>query len=133
MSRESAFVSRARRGRLAAACPGRPAALGVLALLSVWCVTYELAFTLFPGLLGAVPFRGIAPDFVFLIAAALLIWRGLNGERGWALIGIGGLCWAAGDIYWTLVLGNLANPPVPSLADAGYLSFARSRSPGSCR
>jgi two-component system, cell cycle response regulator len=123
MSRESAFVRPARRGRLAAACPGRPAALGLLALLSLWAVTYELAFTVFPGLLSAVPFRGIAPDVAFLIAAALLIWRGLNGERGWALIGIGGLCWAAGDIYWTLVLGNLANPPVPSLADAGYLSF----------
>lgn len=123
MSGESASVSRARRGRLDAACLGRPAALGLLALLSVWAVVYELAFTVFPGLLTAVPFHGIAPDVVFLIAAALLIWRGARGERGWILIGIGGLCWAAGDIYWTLVLGNLANPPVPSLADAGYLSF----------
>jgi len=123
MSGESAPVSRARRGRLAAACRGRPAALALLALLSVWAVTYELAFTVFPGLLNAIPFRGIAPDVVFLIAAGLLIWRGLRGERGWVLIGIGGMCWAAGDIYWTLVLGNLANPPVPSLADAGYLSF----------
>jgi two-component system, cell cycle response regulator len=123
MSGESASVRRARRGRLAAACPGRPAALGLLAVLGVWAVTYELAFTVFPGLLSAFPFRGIAPEVVFLIAAALLIWRGTVGERGWILIGIGGLCWAAGDIYWTLVLGNLANPPVPSLADAGYLSF----------
>jgi len=116
-------VSRARRGPPAAACLRQPTALAVLALLSVWGVTYELAFTVFPVLLGAFPFRGIGPDVVFLIAAALLIWRGTGGERGWALIGIGGLCWAAGDIYWTLVLGNLANPPVPSLADAGYLSF----------
>jgi diguanylate cyclase (GGDEF)-like protein len=123
MSRESAFVGRARRVRSIPACPGRPAALGVLALLSLWAVIYELACTVFPGLRGTVPFRGIAPDVVFLIAAALLIWRGAGGERGWVLIGIGGLCWAAGDIYWTLRLGNLASPPVPSLADAGYLSF----------
>ena len=123
MSGESAFVGRARRGRLAAACRGRSAAFGLLALLGVWSVIYELAFTVFPGLLDAVPFRGIAPDVVFLIAAALLIWRGMRGELGWALIGVGCLFWAAGDIYWTLVLGNLANPPVPSLADAGYLSF----------
>jgi two-component system cell cycle response regulator len=123
MSGESAFVGRARRDRVAAACSGHSLAFGLLGLMSVWAVVYELAFTVFPGLLGAVAFRGIAPDVVFLIAAALLIWRGLRGERGWALIGIGGLCWAAGDIYWTLVLGNLANPPVPSLADAGYLSF----------
>jgi diguanylate cyclase (GGDEF)-like protein len=94
-----------------------------LALMSAWAVTYALAFIVFPGLLGDVPFRGIDPDVVFLIAAGLLIWRGLRGERGWILIGIGALCWASGDIYWTLALGNLANPPVPSLADAGYLSF----------
>ena len=123
MSGESAFVGPAGRVRLAAACSARRVALGVLVLLGVWAVIYELAFTVFPGLLNGVPFHGIAPDVVFLIAAALLIWRGLKGEPGWALIGIGGLCWAAGDIYWTLVLGNLANPPVPSLADAGYLSF----------
>ena len=101
----------------------RRVALSALALLSVWAVIYMLAFTVFPALLNAVPFTGIAPDVVFLIAAALLIWRGVTGERGWALIGIGAVCWASGDIYWTLALGNLANPPVPSLADAGYLSF----------
>jgi two-component system, cell cycle response regulator len=99
------------------------AAFSVLAVLTAWAVVYALAFTVFPGLLDAAPFAGIAPDVVFLIAAALLIWRGAGGERGWALIGIGALCWASGDIYWTVALGNLANPPVPSLADAGYLSF----------
>jgi diguanylate cyclase (GGDEF)-like protein len=123
MSGESATVGRARRGRLVAACSGQPVALGVLVLLGAWSVVYELAFTVFPSLLGAIVFRGIAPDVVFLIAAALLIWRGLRGERGWVLIGVGAVCWASGDIYWTLALGNLANPPVPSLADAGYLSF----------
>ena len=39
------------------------------------------------------------------------------------MIGLGALCWAAGDIYWTLDLSKLSNPPVPSWADAGYLSF----------
>ena len=106
-----------------AACSGQRVALWLLALLSAWSVIYELAFTVFPTLLGTVVYRGIAPDTVFLIAAALLIWRGLRGERGWMLIGLGAVGWASGDIYWTLVLGNLANPPVPSLADAGYLSF----------
>jgi two-component system, cell cycle response regulator len=117
------LVSDARRG----GPPGRSttprAALCVLALIGIWAVIYMLAFIVFPGLLDVVPFTGIAPDVVFLIAAALLICRGLTGERGWALIGIGAVCWASGDIYWTFALGNLANPPVPSLADAGYLSF----------
>ena len=124
MSGESfALVSRVRWPGSAAPSTARRVALSVLALLGLWAVVYMLAFTVFTGVLNDVPFRGIAPDVVFLIAAALLIWRGTCGERGWLLIGIGGMCWAAGDIYWTLVLGNLANPPVPSLADAGYLSF----------
>jgi diguanylate cyclase (GGDEF)-like protein len=117
------LVSDARRGGLPGRSTTSRAARCVLVLLALWAVTYMLAFTVFPGLLDVVPFTGIAPDVVFLIAAALLIWRGLGGERGWALIGIGALCWASGDIYWTFALGNVANPPVPSLADAGYLSF----------
>ncbi|HYB28019.1 MAG TPA: diguanylate cyclase [Solirubrobacteraceae bacterium] len=92
-------------------------------LLSVWAVTYEIALTLLPGWLDALPFRGIAADVIFVLAGLLLIGRGLGGERGWVLIGIGAVCWASGDIYWTLALSNLANPPVPSLADVGYLSF----------
>jgi two-component system, cell cycle response regulator len=119
----SPFVSDARRADPPGRSTTRRVALGVLAVLIVWAVTYELAFTVFPGLLVDFPFHGVAPDVVFLIAAALLIWRGVAGERGWVLIGIGAACWASGDIYWTLALGNLANPPVPSLADAGYLSF----------
>ena len=119
----SPFASDARRGSSPGRSTTRRVALCVLALLGPWAVTYELAFTVFPGLLDALPFRGIAPDVVFLIAAALLIWRGWGRERGWVLIGIGAVFWASGDIYWTLALGNLANPPVPSLADAGYLSF----------
>jgi len=101
----------------------RRVALCVLALLGLWAVVYMLTFIAFPGMQTALPFEGIAPDVVFLLAALLLIGRGLSGERGWALIGAGAACWAAGDIYWTLALANVASPPVPSWADAGYLAF----------
>ena len=57
MSGESAFVGRARRDRVVAACSRHSLAFGVLGLISVWAVVYELAFTVFPGLLGAVPFQ----------------------------------------------------------------------------
>lgn len=93
-------------------------------LFSVWAVVYEAAFLEWPHVAtSALPFRGIAPDLVFLLAGGLLICRGIGGERGWALIGLGAVCWAGGDIYWMLALSHLANPPVPSLADAGYLAF----------
>ncbi len=43
-------------------------------------------------------------------------------ERGaWALIGLGLLLWASGDLVWTLWLNNLDEPPYPSIADGLYL------------
>jgi len=94
----------------------------VLVLLSGWAVAYELGDTILPAMGNALLFSGVAPDIAFVLASVLLVARGFGGERGWAFIGAGGLCWAAGDIYWTLALSNV-NPPVPSWADAGYLLF----------
>jgi diguanylate cyclase (GGDEF)-like protein len=52
-----------------------------------------------------------------LIAAAVR-----RRERGaWALIGLGLLLWSGGDLVWTVWLGNLENPPYPSVADGLYL------------
>ena len=116
-----------------AACSGQRVAFWPLALLSAWSVIYELAFTVFPTLLGTVVYRGIAPDMVFLIAAALLIWRGFRGERGWMVIGVGALGWASGDIYWTLVLGNLPTRRCPPWRMPDTCRSARWRSSGSCR
>jgi hypothetical protein len=39
----------------------------------------------------------------------------------WALIGLGLLLWSGGDLVWTLWLGDLENPPYPSIADGLYL------------
>ena len=100
-----------------------PLVVVVLVALSAWAVADELGDALLPGLSSAIPFRGIAHDIAFAAAAGLLIGRGLRGERGWTLIGVGALCWAAGDVYWWGALSSLGSPPVPSWADAGYLLF----------
>jgi hypothetical protein len=97
--------------------------VGPLAVLSIWAIGYELSCTAVPGLLKTAPFTGIAPDIPFYLAGLLIIGRGISGERGWILVGLGALCWASGDIYWQLNLSNLSSPPVPSWADAGYLSY----------
>src|SRR5579862_344912 len=64
-------------------------------------------------------------DGVGLAAAFACFARGLHdGERAaWWLIGVGVLAWTLGDIYWTVALEAVANPPFPSLADAGYLGL----------
>ena len=97
--------------------------LALLVLLSGWCVAYEVACAAFKSSANAFPFGGIAPDIAFALAGLLTIARSVKAERGWALIGVGALCWAAGDVYWQLNLAQLSSPPVPSWADAGYLSF----------
>ncbi len=101
--------------------PPRVAVL--LVLLSAWAITYELACTAVPSIFKTFLIQGVAPDVAFSIAGFLVIARSLRAERGWALIGLGALCWAAGDIYWQLNLAHMTSPPVPSWADAGYLSF----------
>jgi two-component system cell cycle response regulator len=41
----------------------------------------------------------------------------------WGLVGGGLLAWAAADVYNTLVLAKLDDPPYPSIADAGWLVY----------
>ncbi len=60
------------------------------------------------------------------IGAALCIARGIirRGERAaWIVLGIAVLAWTLGELYFTAVLWSDASPPVPSPADAGYLSL----------
>jgi diguanylate cyclase (GGDEF)-like protein len=97
--------------------------LGLLVLLSLWAIGYEVACAAFKSAANGFPFAGIAPDIVFAAAGFLMIARSVRAELGWALIGVGALCWAAGDVYWQLHLAHLNSPPVPSWADAGYLSY----------
>src|SRR5579862_5657750 len=64
-------------------------------------------------------------DGVGFAAAFACFARGVrDGERlAWLLIGLGVLAWTLGDIYWTVALETVANPPFPSFADAGYLGL----------
>ncbi|HEX2359935.1 MAG TPA: diguanylate cyclase [Solirubrobacterales bacterium] len=64
-------------------------------------------------------------DFVTMTAALVTLARAALrpvNRLAWGLISIGLLLWASSDLYWTLVLSRDAEPPFPSLADAGYLS-----------
>src|SRR3954452_21591410 len=64
-------------------------------------------------------------DFLTMTAAlATLAGAALRreGRLQWALIGIGLLSWATGDLYWTVALRHLASPPFPSLDDGLYFA-----------
>ena len=48
----------------------------------------------------------------------------LREERTpWLLMGLGILAWTTGEIYYSAELSQREEVPIPSLADAGYLSF----------
>jgi two-component system cell cycle response regulator len=74
--------------------------------------------------------EGFFQDWVYnglVLAAALsCLVRGFvsRAERArWLSLGGGLLCLFAGELYYTLHLSHLANPPYPSLADGLYLAF----------
>jgi two-component system cell cycle response regulator len=64
-------------------------------------------------------------DFVTMSAALATLWRAAirREERlVWALLGFGLLGWALGDLYWSVLLRDMAEPPYPSGSDALYLA-----------
>jgi diguanylate cyclase (GGDEF)-like protein len=82
------------------------------------------------GLLGTREFNGFFGDWVYngceVGAAALVLARALlvrAERRAWLMLALGIGFFAAGDIYYTLVIEPMSNPPSPSLADAWYLMF----------
>ena len=59
-------------------------------------------------------------------SAAVCLWRAfsIRGDRGaWAAIGFGITLYWLGDLYWNTYLADLASPPYPSWADAGWLAY----------
>jgi diguanylate cyclase (GGDEF)-like protein len=95
----------------------------VLVILSVWAILYQLSDTIVPSLGSLSPFSGVWQDILFMVAGVVLLTGGRRSEGGWRLIGLGCVCWGAGDLYWTIKLSHSSSPPVPSWADAGYLAF----------
>jgi diguanylate cyclase (GGDEF)-like protein len=95
------------------------------ALCAAWLLAYELRVVLAPGLdAGPLTSRG-AHDVLLLLASGLCIAAGLRRHRrerlAWVLIGCGLLAWSLGEVYYTAVLWDAAEIPIPSPADIGYL------------
>jgi diguanylate cyclase (GGDEF)-like protein len=64
-------------------------------------------------------------DFVTMSAAVATLWRAatrVQERLPWALLGFGLLAWALGDLYWTVLLRDLAAPPFPTASDGLYIA-----------
>ena len=63
-------------------------------------------------------------EYLSIAIVGLKALRSRGTERtAWGLLAIGLFGYAAGDLYYTIVLTGNSNPPYPSPSDAGYLSI----------
>jgi diguanylate cyclase (GGDEF)-like protein len=105
-----------------------PAALraGFLAC-AAWIAIHEVHTLAAPALDVGPLFSRYAHDVVLLASAVLCLAAALRrrgAERvAWLLIGLGVLAWSVGEVFYTAVLWEDSDPPIPSPADIGYLLF----------
>ncbi|MGO9973024.1 MAG: hypothetical protein ACLP01_09490 [Solirubrobacteraceae bacterium] len=104
-----------------------PTVVGATFLVcGAWLVVNEVRIVALAGTsLGVLGFRGVH-ELVLLASGAMCLTRAyVRREQrvAWALIGLGILSWAFGELYYTAVLWTLSKPPMPSPADGGYLLF----------
>jgi two-component system cell cycle response regulator len=107
-----AGIPRPARVLLAAtvACFAAVVARDVLGVTAVWPGAWEKAYN--------------ATELFAAAACAVRTARAGGPERAaWAALTAGLFAFFAGDVYYTAALENLAEPPFPSLADAGYLGI----------
>jgi two-component system, cell cycle response regulator len=102
----------------------RRAARLLLAVCAGWCGLYEL-HTLG---LGFVPVGDVKSGHLVVMGVGALLCLARAADRrderlAWTLIGLAFASWIAGEIYFTAVLWDDSQPPVPSWADAGYLGL----------
>src|SRR5215217_5697782 len=105
----------------------RPAVMTVFAVLGAWIACLELQVVAIPGLEVGPVFGDYAHNMIEVMAGLLCLggaWRARREQGAWMLVGIGVLAWALGNVYYTAVLYDMADPPIPSPADAGFLLFA---------
>src|SRR5215218_4685899 len=65
-------------------------------------------------------------DAIMFAGAFACLARGAlvrEDRTAWLALGVGLLAWSAGEVYWSLALAGVADPPFPSPADAGYLLY----------
>jgi len=96
------------------------------ALLFAWLLAYEVRVLVAPELDIAPLSSRFAHDVVLVAASALCLhaaWR-MRGERlPWLLIALGVVSWTLGEVYFTAILWDLDEVPIPSPADVGYLGY----------
>ena len=94
--------------------------------------TAIIAFAAMHTLLGVggsgldVPIRDWATAAVYVLVALIVIMRAIRvaeSRTAWTVIAVGISLYGAGNLVWSLWLEHVANPPIPSICDALWLSL----------
>ena len=95
------------------------------ALGAAWVAFVIHAFVPVGGWIDSAFTNGVYYALIIAASAGCLIRASAQRRNrwAWASIGTGLAVWTVGDIYYLLVLQDLAVTPVPSLADAFYLAY----------
>jgi diguanylate cyclase (GGDEF)-like protein len=101
-------------------------ACGFVVLLLSLAVTAGNALFGIGGRAATDPIRNWLSCVVYVLVAAVVAFRAVRGStkrRAWAVFALGLAAYGAGNILWSFWLGNLSNPPVPSVSDGLWLSL----------
>jgi diguanylate cyclase (GGDEF)-like protein len=72
------------------------------------------------------PTENWASCAVYVLVAGIVVFRAFRiaeARAPWVMIAVGISLYGAGNLVWSLWLGNLANPPIPSISDALWLAL----------
>jgi two-component system cell cycle response regulator len=64
-----------------------------------------------------------AVEVIAVSVCAVRVLKEPDDRPVWALVGLGVLAWTCADLLWTVWLGNMSDPPFPSVADGLYLAW----------
>jgi diguanylate cyclase len=72
------------------------------------------------------PIRDWVSSAVYLLVAVIVVLRAFKVETKrlpWVIFATGLSLYALGNVLWSFWIGNLPNPPIPSICDGLWLSF----------
>ncbi len=99
---------------------------GFAVLLTIVAVTAANAFFGLGGQSLWLVIREWLTCVVYATVAAIVALRALRSDTNrlpWALFATGLALYASGNLLWSIWLGHLANPPIPSVSDGLWLSL----------
>jgi diguanylate cyclase (GGDEF)-like protein len=101
-------------------------AVGFAVLAAMLAVTALNAIFGVGGDAVAKPIRDWVSSGVYVVVAGIVILRAVkieNKRLPWIIFATGLSLYALGNVLWSFWIGNLPNPPIPSVCDGLWLSF----------